>query len=257
VHGVRSDFLIVGASLAKLTDEERAATVSGDAYFLGKCLWTKGYQHLFDQFELDLAAGVPVASMPTIDTFGSGRDEDAIRTALETAPFAPLVRMHPGIDHCDVRLLAYRVFINPSESEVLCTATAEALAMGKKVLLPRHACNRFFEGFRNAIIYDDRAKMMPLLVQALKTPPEPLTAYEQYQLSWEAATDRLLDASRLDVGEGVPRQSPLHALSYAVHYAMGVPPLDDYFRANSGATPIYASWKDRVAAMVAETKSHE
>ena len=61
-------------------------------------------------------------------------------------------------------------------------------------------------------------------------------------------TERLLDAALLPVGqEG--RHRPLPGLAYAVHSALGMPLLDDYLRANSGATPRYATWQERVVAI--------
>jgi hypothetical protein len=77
-------------------------------------------------------------------------------------------------DHAS--LLQHKVFINPSTSEVLCTAIAEvnvhsmrcilfficnhflvikALAMGKWVVCPRISSNQFFEQFPNCLMYDD------------------------------------------------------------------------------------------------------
>ena len=263
VHGVRADFLAKGAEASTLTEAQRAEAFSGGAYFLGKCLWTKGYRELWEQLRAAQTGAQhgPVAAMEEhgaqhgveygaqhgaeygggasahavhVDTFGSGRDEKEIKAA---AASLPSVTVHPGIDHASPELKSYRVFVNPSTSEVLCTATAEALAMGKKVVLPDHPCNQFFREFRNAAFYSERSGLLPAVRAALATPPQPLSPKELYLLSWDAATERLIDAARLTQNQPSPRTDPLTGLAYAVHHAMGLGPMDDYFRANSGATP--------------------
>jgi len=248
VHGVRADFLAVGAAMAELSEEERDETFSAGAYFLGKALWTKGYRLLFDELRRCVAAGeVRLADVPSIHTYGSGRDEAEIRSFVDATELP--VEMHAATDHANPRLHAYRVFVNPSTSEVLCTATAEALAMGKAVLIPRHPSNVFFEQFSNAVVYDESTQLLPLLLDTLAKPPRPMTAKEQYLLSWEAATERLLDAALLPEEAPAARDSPLHGLAYQAHYALGVGSLDDYFRENSGAT-VGTRWPaERVASL--------
>lgn len=119
-----------------------------------------------------------------------------------------------------------KLFINPSTSEVLCTTVAEALAMGKFVLVPSHPSNDFFAQFPNCLTYTNKEEfvgeyifrevgvhivgtnVLPFcnhttgnLYYALTHSPEPLTEGDSYALSWEAATERLEAAASIPVKE--------------------------------------------------------
>ena len=235
VHGVRAEFLAVGASMSDPTKER----FSQGAYFLGKALWTKGYRELWDSMRL-----YPSAELPELHTYGSGPEQEEI---IAEAEGLPGVQVNGGIDHAHPSLHGYRVFVNPSTSDVLCTATAEALAMGKKVVIPDHPSNTFFRQFSNTLMFDpDKpAELVPTIIEALASDPTPLSPMEQYMLSWEAATERLLDAAALP--EGAPRtnERPSHGLAYYTHYAMGIQPVFDAFRSATGAEPVI-EWSDRL-----------
>ena len=84
-----------------------------------------------------------------IDVYGGGEDLKDIKNAAMDA--AVDLTFFPPTDHADPALRRYKVFVNPSRSEVLSTTTAEALAMGKFVVLERHPSNDFFVGFANAL----------------------------------------------------------------------------------------------------------
>ena len=63
------------------------------------------------------------------------------------------------------------------------TTTAEALAMGKFVVLERHPSNDFFVGFANALPYDTAEEFLSQLQHALASTPAPLTDDERRRLS--------------------------------------------------------------------------
>lgn len=108
-------------------------------------------------------------------------------------------------DHALLRNFPHKIFLNPSITEVLCTTTAEALAMGKFVIIPKHISNYFFFQFSNCLAYKTLAECVEKIQWALEHEPTPLSEEEAHIFTWDAATDRMIQASVVTVREARER----------------------------------------------------
>ncbi len=159
-------------------------------YFLGRLVWDKGLETVI---EVARRTRLPV------DLLGDGPDAAAIRArAVEQG--APLRFLGPCARPW-TRLADYRVFLNPSLSEVLCSTTAEALVAGRHVVLADCPANEPFRGYPNAHFFRDPAGAEAALRRALATPPEAPTAVRR-DFDWDLACERL--AGLLLDDDGVP-----------------------------------------------------
>eukprot|EP00958_Prasinococcus_capsulatus_P022585 scaffold3187_cov361-Prasinococcus_capsulatus_cf.AAC.3 len=200
VHGVAPHFLEIGDSFSKRLHDPAADSTSTpaqefekDAYFIGKCLWAKGYKELLDMMTREKRKG---RAMFACDCYGSGEDKQAVmnRAAKANLP----LNFFGARDHADASLQKYKIYINPSQSDVLCTSTAEALAMGKFAIIADNPSNQFFKQFRNCTLCKTPKDYQAAVERALATHPEPLSQQERYTLTWEAATDRFLAAAAVE-----------------------------------------------------------
>lgn len=131
-----------------------------------------------------------------VDLYGGGEDLDAIER--EASSRGLRVSFRGPADHSDAPLIApYRVFLNPSTSDVVATTTAEALAMGKWAVVEDVPCNAFFKSFRNCLVYRTPDEFAAHLERALREAPAPMRGEDLRALSWEAATERFLRASEI------------------------------------------------------------
>lgn len=223
VHGVSPIFLDVGAkkaeeattrtsdvdmvkgplaSIGRASTQRNIASAKADtpvfskgAYFLGKVVWGKGYKELLDRVSEHNGSESGRDCPLELDVFGNGDDFTEVKTSAEKMKL-PL-HFHGRKDHAAKDIHDYKVFVNPSLSDVVATTTAEALAMGKFVVCAKHPSNEFFSTFPNCLVYDNPKEFSECVTKALTTEPQPLSAKDSYRLSWEAATDRFLDAAEL------------------------------------------------------------
>lgn len=118
----------------------------------------------------------------------------------------PIPAGFPGrVDHAELKS-RHKIFVNPSESEVLCTTTAEALAMNKFAIIPLHPSNQFFLRFPNCLAYRSPYEFVANLQWALTHDPIPLSEELARQFTWEAATDRFLQSAAITHREAKERE---------------------------------------------------
>jgi digalactosyldiacylglycerol synthase len=152
----------------------------------------------------------------------------------------PIPATFPGrVDHAELK--QYKIFVNPSISEVLCTTTAEALAMGKFVIIPVHPSNTFFLKFPNCLAYRSKFEFVANLRWALTHEPEPLTMSLAREFTWEAATDRLVQHAAITRKEALERErlgmSKLDQRIAWFHNELGKGMTGDMLRKIFGAGP--------------------
>nr|XP_048334102.1 digalactosyldiacylglycerol synthase 2, chloroplastic-like [Ziziphus jujuba var. spinosa] len=191
VHGVNPKFLEIGKKTIQRQQSGNQAFTKG-AYYIGKMVWNKGYKELLELLRDHQKELVELE----VDLYGSGEDSQQIQQAAEKLEL--VVRVHPGCDHADPLFYDYKVFLNPSTTDVVCTTTAEALAMGKIVVCANHPSNDFFKQFPNCRTYDDSKEFVKVTLKALADEPAQLTNAQRHELSWEAATNRFLRIAELD-----------------------------------------------------------
>ncbi|KAL3914731.1 MAG: hypothetical protein SGILL_005982, partial [Bacillariaceae sp.] len=118
----------------------------------------------------------------------------------------PIPAGFPGrVDHAELKD-HHKIFVNPSVSEVLCTTTAEALAMNKFAIIPVHPSNQFFLQFPNCLAYRNPYEFVANLKWALTHDPVPLSEEQAREFTWEAATDRLLQSASITHREAHERE---------------------------------------------------
>eukprot|EP00227_Mantoniella_beaufortii_P021441 CAMPEP_0197585326 /NCGR_PEP_ID=MMETSP1326-20131121/7652_1 /TAXON_ID=1155430 /ORGANISM="Genus nov. species nov., Strain RCC2288" /LENGTH=544 /DNA_ID=CAMNT_0043149813 /DNA_START=172 /DNA_END=1806 /DNA_ORIENTATION=+ len=223
VHGVSPHFIEVGRKVAQAAEERgrhglasgggttagggpgSSSSSSSDStsssnsriftkggYFIGKVLWAKGYLELLERVKEYNAAAAPKDRLE-LDVFGDGDDFKDVKATAERGGL-PLT-FHGRADHAGEASRGYKFFINPSLSDVLATTTAEALAMGKFVVCAHHPSNAFFSTFSNCRTYSTPAEFAERIREVLHSEPEPIPPEDLHRLTWQAATERFLDAA--------------------------------------------------------------
>jgi len=170
IGGVHPEFLVHSGK----------STYSKPAYFMGKMIWEKGFRELIDLLSQ--------SDLRQLDVWGNGNHRNAI---LEYADQSGVTFHCMGIsEQPPIDLADYRMLINVSRSEASCTVTAEALALGKFAIVPRHSSNEFFYDFKNCLVYETPEEFQAHLHFALNNIPEDDPNLNWF--SWEAAVGRLL-----------------------------------------------------------------
>ena len=173
---VRQPFLSGGALPAAASNpwaetEARGTAGTEGAYFIGKLIWQKGLDdlgRLLAHTAREFGGTLPGGPVHVVGD-GLHRHDVARSFAKRKLPAV----FHGRRDHAEPLCQNFRVLVNPSKTEVLCTTIAEALAMGKWVVIRKHPSNEFFYDFPTCLPFETKAEFATHYAFALRHEPPP------------------------------------------------------------------------------------
>lgn len=114
--------------------------------------------------------------------------------------------------------------------------------MGKFAIIPVHPSNQFFLKFPNCLAYRSKFEFVANLRWAMTHEPEPMSPELLRHFTWEAATDRFIEASIITVREALERErlgrSKLDERIAWLHNELGKGTSGDILRKICGAGPV-------------------
>ena len=284
VHGIRHEFFTV--SHQKQSKHEDSPTPKR-VYFIGKLLWAKGLDKMMEleacyrkatgsYFGVDIYGSGPQEAEIQKSFLGqdfgfsnggggvcrasadekkedqelsnTGHNDNVAQRYWRRFRQPIPARFLGRQDHAQVgRSGQYQIFLNPSITEVLCTTTAEAVAMGFWVIVPKHASNEFFMPFTNCLQYSNRREFVEILRYCQRhDPPGWCSGQDRSSennfgsLSWEAATDRLIETAYLSHRDAKRSQrlQPRDRSIQDWHYTLGRGTGGDVLRKVLGGGPV-------------------
>ncbi|MDQ5920960.1 MAG: digalactosyldiacylglycerol synthase [Pseudomonadota bacterium] len=126
-------------------------------YTCAKLIFEKGYKEL-----IDLLSSCDYND--EIHCYGKGYDNEQITLYANSKNVN--LRFYGEVDNPSVAFNKYKIFINTSRSEVLCTTTAESIVMGKIVIIPKHPSNESFYHYTNVFLYNNAVEFKSALDKA-------------------------------------------------------------------------------------------
>ncbi|WP_086933209.1 glycosyltransferase [Agarilytica rhodophyticola] len=157
LHGVGDEFF-----------HEDSVENMSDVYFIGKIIKEKS----IDSF-IDVANALPDVKF---DLWGKFFDTYADK-------FTGNITHRGETAEPSKSLKSYKIFFNPSQSEVLCTTTLEAIAMKKIVILPDVPCNQVFKLYKRAYFYNNLQQAIDLVRKMSASSSLPEVNTEGYRWS--------------------------------------------------------------------------
>lgn len=155
-------------------------TRKNKCYFIGKLIPEKGLAAMFSNLK---ASGID-----EIDLYGSGDEKWVEQTASE---FGVRANQKGIIEKAWDVLPEYKIFLNCSLSEHMCSTSTQALAMQQWLIVPEHPSNDFYYSFKNCLTYRTQEEFVQQFHYAQTH--EPFEDPNITELTWDASVTRLLN----------------------------------------------------------------